>query len=107
MSRVIMIPPILTSGTRSWVPARLIILFSKMSARDERLVQVHRIIDNTGNDEPTIAVRLIGAIVVFRQHGLITIRYAVLPEIAGPHLRRDNLQAARQCWFSPSRPVDD
>src|SRR2546425_2649865 len=61
---LLIIPPILASGTRSRIPARLIILFSKMGARDERLVQVSRIVDDAGNHEPAFAIRFIGAIVI-------------------------------------------
>src|ERR1043166_4682353 len=97
--------PVLASGARSWIPAGLIILFSEMGARDERLVQVRRIIDDAGNHEPAFAIRFVSAVVKLCHHSLIAIRYAVPAKIPRPHFGRDNLEGAGKCrvWAAGSR----
>src|SRR6267378_462791 len=64
----------------------------EMRARDERLLEVLRILDDSGHREPLIAVRLVVAIEVFEDHRVFAIGNAVLAKISRLQVRRDDLQ---------------
>src|SRR5216684_3352557 len=67
------------AGSRS--PLGAVRLLLEVRARDERLLEVFGIVDDGGDGEPLIAVRLGMAIVVFGQRGALAVRHAVLSEI--------------------------
>src|SRR5438093_3345704 len=85
---------LLTGGAGSRTPLGAIRLFLEMRARDERLQEVLGIVDDGRYGEPLIAVRLGVAIVVFGQRGALTVGHAVLSQISGLEVRRDDLQRA-------------
>src|SRR5947208_4763819 len=94
----------LPRGTRLRIPSRSIRLFFEMRARDEFLIEVRWIINDSRDDEPGIAIRLCGAIVMFRHNRLFAVRNAVLSEVSRAHPGRHNLQrtAGRRTAASPS-----
>ena len=63
-----------------------------MRARDEFLIEVRWIINDSRDDEPGIAIRLCGAIVIFRHNRFFAVRSAVLSQVSRAHPARHNLQ---------------
>src|SRR5437870_3530635 len=73
------------------IPTGLIVLLLKMTADDEWLSQIRRVLDYGLNDQPGFAVRLIGAIKIFGNHGLVAVGYTVPAEVSRFHFRGDDL----------------
>src|SRR5947209_6441310 len=67
-------PGRLFGGAGRWIPAVIVGLALEMGAGDERLGEVLRILDDGGDDEPGIAVRLVGPRVVFSHDRVPAIR---------------------------------
>src|SRR5258705_13121896 len=57
---------------------RVVRFFLEMRARDEFPVDVHRVADDCGDDEPLIAVRFGETVEEFEDRCLVAVRHAVL-----------------------------
>src|SRR4029453_6143303 len=73
---------------------RAVRLTPEVGAGDERRRQVLRIPDAGGHHEPPGATVTRMPIEILRDDGALAVGYAVLPEVAGPHSGRHDLQVA-------------
>src|SRR5689334_712235 len=93
--------PTLARFACSRSPSSCVGLPLEVGARDELLLQILRIVNDGGDDQPRIAIRLVSAIEIFRHSCVTAIRHTVLAQISGTHPRGDHLQ--RTCaWLSRS-----
>src|ERR1700722_7452333 len=70
----------------------------ELRAGHEGSVQIFRIADDTGHDQPDIAVGLLETVEVFLDRGVGTVGHAVLAQVAGSDLRRRDLEVAVLGW---------
>src|SRR2546426_5599702 len=56
-----------------------------MTADNERLTQIRRILDNGLNDQPGFAVRFIGTIKIFGDHGLVAVGHTIPAKVSWFH----------------------
>src|SRR2546426_1807873 len=96
-------PRLLPRTTRLRIPSSSICLLSEMRARDEFLIEICWIINDGRDDEPGIAVRLDGAIVILRHNGFFAVRNAVLSQISRTYPGRHNFQRTAG-WCATSAP---
>ena len=75
----------LLRGAGRGVPPGRIGEFSEVRACDERLVQIHRVINDRRNDEIVVAVGLLGDVEVLRDNRIAAIRNTVFAQVSGPH----------------------
>src|SRR5215472_2673045 len=78
-------------------------LFLEVSAGDELLLQILRIVDDGRHDEPRIAIRLIGAIEILGKDRIAAIRHTVLAQISGAHVGGNHFEGTPARWRSPKR----
>src|SRR5215831_4638131 len=76
------------------MPFRSVRLFFERLARDERHLQILRILDDASCGDPLVAVRLVVTVEVFSQHGIFAVRDAVFAKVSGLHVRRDDFEIA-------------
>src|SRR5439155_11361347 len=68
--------------------------FPEVRARNERLLEVLWVVDDGRHREPLIAVRFVVAVEVLGDHRALAVRDAVLPQVSGFQVRRDDLEGA-------------
>src|SRR5947207_4991476 len=83
-----------TGGAGSRTPFGAIRLLLEVRAGDERLLEVLGIVDDRGDGEPQVAVRLVVAVVIFGQPGALTVGHSVLSQTSSLEVRGDDLQRA-------------
>src|SRR5213595_2741427 len=91
-------------ATRCRLPFRRIGFTFERAARDERLREVLRVVDNRRDRDVAVPVRLVVAIEPFGHDGILAVRHAVLAQIACAHLTRDDAEAASRGWTNAAEP---
>src|SRR5687767_7460651 len=87
--------PVLSRGAGRGIPAPGVRELLEVRARGECAGEVLRILDPDDDRQPRIAVRHRVQVPVLRDDGPIAVRRAVLADVAGSQVGRDDLQAAR------------
>src|SRR6185369_15957906 len=83
---------LLSCRARTRIPPGRVTLFLEMRARPEGRDEIRRIDDFSGDDQQRFTTRQIESIEVLGHDGVSTVRYAVLAEIPGLHVRRHHFQ---------------
>src|SRR5712691_5750077 len=85
---------LLRRPARGRLPCRAVGKLFEVRAPEETPVQVLRILNDGGQDQPGIAGRLNRAVEVFRQDRVLAVGHAVRLQVTWPHARGDDFQIA-------------
>jgi hypothetical protein len=84
----------LLHGAGRRIPSGLIVLLLEVTADDERLIKVRRVLDNRLDDQPGFTVRLIGAVKVFGDHRLVAVWHTIPAKVSRFHFGSDYFDRA-------------
>src|SRR5262249_45270909 len=77
-----------------WIPFGAVRLLLEIRTRHVLHLQILRVVDERSYHQPLIAISFFVNVPILRQHGVGTVRHAVLSQISGAHVGRDDLQIA-------------